>query len=162
MFEYFVNTKCYWFIILILSLENDYQMVPRHKQDYFKDNNMFLGKSKVEPPLVFENSQSVSNSDTQEFSLSSSTIKTTMLIEIVNSWILICKTEVENYDIRYTVKWCKKIKRENEQPSRGVLVERCSGNMQQIYRRTHMLKCDFNKVTNHTSAWVFSCKLAYF
>ena len=80
MFEYFVNTKCYWFIILILSLENDYQMVPRHKQDYFK-----VGKSKVEPPLVFENSQSVSNSDTQEFSLSSNTIKTTMLIEIVNS-----------------------------------------------------------------------------
>ena len=38
-------------------------------------------------------------------------------------------------------------------------------NMQQIYRRTPMLKCDFNIVAlqlywNHTSAWVSSCKLA--
>ena len=37
--------------------------------------------------------------------------------------------------------------------------------MQQIYRRTPMPKCDFNKVAkqlywNHTSAWVFSCKFA--
>ena len=46
-----------------------------------------------------------------------------------------------------------------------VLKKRCSGNMQQIYRRKPMLKCDFNKVAkqlywNHTSAWVFSCKFA--
>ena len=37
--------------------------------------------------------------------------------------------------------------------------------MPQIYRRTPMPKCDFNKVAkqlnwNHTSAWVFSCKFA--
>ena len=37
--------------------------------------------------------------------------------------------------------------------------------MQQIYRITSMPKRDFNKVTlqliwNHTSAWVFSCKIA--
>ena len=37
--------------------------------------------------------------------------------------------------------------------------------MQQIYRRTLMPKCDFNKVPkqlywNRTSAWVFSCKFA--
>ena len=37
--------------------------------------------------------------------------------------------------------------------------------MQQIYRRTPMPKCDFNKVAkqlywNHFSAWVFSCKFA--
>ena len=37
--------------------------------------------------------------------------------------------------------------------------------MQQIYRRTPMAKCDFNKVTlqlywNHTITWVFSCKFA--
>ena len=41
-----------------------------------------------------------------------------------------------------------------------------SGNMQQIYRRTHMPKCDFNKVAkqlywNHTLAWVFSSKFAH-
>ena len=42
---------------------------------------------------------------------------------------------------------------------------RCSENMQQIYRRTTMQKCDFNKVAkqlywNHTSAGLFSCKFA--
>ena len=30
-----------------------------------------------------------------------------------------------------------------KQPSRGVLRKSCSENMQQIYRRTHMPKCDF-------------------
>ena len=76
-----------------------------------------LSSSFIEPSLAFENTQSVSNSDTQEFSLSSSTVTTTILLEIVNSWILICKTEVENYDIRYTVKWCKKIKRKKRAAS---------------------------------------------
>ena len=33
-----------------------------------------------------------------------------------------------------------------KQPPRGVLEQRCSKNMQQIYRRTPMPKCDFNKV----------------
>ena len=33
-----------------------------------------------------------------------------------------------------------------KQPLKGVLEKRCSENMQQIYRRTPMLKCDFNKV----------------
>ena len=52
----------------------------------------------------------------------------------------------------------------SKQPFRGVFIKRCSENMQQVYRRTPMPKCDFNKVAkqpywNHTSAWVF-CKLA--
>ena len=34
-----------------------------------------------------------------------------------------------------------------KQPPRGVPRKRCSENMQQIYRRTPMPKCDFNKVT---------------
>ena len=55
--------------------------------------------------------------------------------------------------------------RNQKQPSRAVLGKRCSENMQQIYRRTPMPKCDFNKVAlqvycNRTSAWVFSCKFA--
>ena len=50
-----------------------------------------------------------------------------------------------------------------KQPSRCVLRNRCSENMEQIYRRKPMPKCDFNKLSlrlywNHTSAWVFSCK----
>ena len=34
-----------------------------------------------------------------------------------------------------------------KQPSRGVLRNSCFENMQQIYRRTPMPKCDFEKVT---------------
>ena len=33
-----------------------------------------------------------------------------------------------------------------KQPLKGVLEKRCSENMQQIYRRTPMPKCNFNKV----------------
>ena len=33
-----------------------------------------------------------------------------------------------------------------KQPSRDVFRKRCSKNMQQIYRRTSMPKCDFNKI----------------
>ena len=48
---------------------------------------------------------------------------------------------------------------------RGVLRKSCSKKMQQIYRRTLMPKCDFNKAAkllywNQTLAWVFSCNLA--
>ena len=48
---------------------------------------------------------------------------------------------------------------------RGVLSKKCCKNMQQIYRRTSMLKCDLNKVAlqlyrNHTLAQLFSCKFA--
>ena len=34
---------------------------------------------------------------------------------------------------------------DQKQPFRGVLRKRCSENMQQIYRRTLMSKCDFTK-----------------
>ena len=52
-----------------------------------------------------------------------------------------------------------------KQPCRNVLRQRCSENMQKIYRRTHMPKCNFNKVAkqfywNNILAWVFSCKFA--
>ena len=55
-----------------------------------------------------------------------------------------------------------------KQPSRGVPRNRCSENMQQIYKSTPMPKCDFNKVAKqlywiYTSAWMFYCKFpAYF
>ena len=52
-----------------------------------------------------------------------------------------------------------------KQPVRGVLRNRCSENIQQIYRRTPLLKCDFTKVAlqlywKHLLARVFSCKFA--
>ena len=37
-------------------------------------------------------------------------------------------------------------KEREKQPLRGVPRKRCSENMQQMYRRTPMRKCDFNKV----------------
>ena len=43
------------------------------------------------------------------------------------------------------VRW--KLKR---QPSRGILIKRCSKNILQIYRRTLIPKCDFNKVAKNT------------
>ena len=48
------------------------------------------------------------------------------------------------------------------QPSIGVLIERCSENIQQIYRGTPMPKCDFSKFVkelywNYTSTLVFCC-----
>ena len=52
-----------------------------------------------------------------------------------------------------------------KQPSANVLIKKCSENMQQIHKRTPMLKCDFKKAAkqlnwNHTLAWVFSFKFA--
>ena len=53
-----------------------------------------------------------------------------------------------------------------KQPSRDVLIKKCREKMQQIYRRTPMPKCDFNKVAkqlhwNGTSAWVFPVNLLH-
>ena len=42
-------------------------------------------------------------------------------------------------------------KKLQKQPVRVVLRKRCSENMQQIYKRTPMLKCDFNKVALDTA-----------
>ena len=54
-----------------------------------------------------------------------------------------------------------------KQPPRGVLRKRCSENIQQIWRRTLMPKCGFNKAAlqlywNRTPAWVFSCKFVVY
>ena len=48
-------------------------------------------------------------------------------------------------DIQRVLEICK-MRNLQKQPPRGVLEKRCSENMQQIYRRTPMPKCDFNKV----------------
>ena len=52
-----------------------------------------------------------------------------------------------------------------KQPSRGVLRKRSLENMRLIHRKTPTPKCDFNEAAlqlywNHTSVWMFSCKLA--
>ena len=44
---------------------------------------------------------------------------------------------------------CNTTRTLQKQSSGGVFEEICSENMQQIYRRTPMLKCDFNNVAKH-------------
>ena len=70
-----------------------------------------------------------------------------------------------NYGGNVKAKFCLKYCKYHEQPTRGVFLKSCSKNMQQIYSRTLMPKCDFNKIVkqlywNHTSAWVLYCKFA--
>ena len=60
---------------------------------------------------------------------------------------------------------CNMRVKQQKHPSRCVFIERRSEDMQQIYGRTPMPKCDFNKVAlklywNRASAWAFSCKFA--
>ena len=50
-----------------------------------------------------------------------------------------------SYDSQFFT-WCYSVLPFQKQPSRGVLRKRCSENMQQIYRRTPMPKCDFNEI----------------
>ena len=62
--------------------------------------------------------------------------------------------QVRFYKITNAPFWLKLLQK---QPSRGALRKLCSENMQQIYRRTPMLKCDFNKTTllkSHFSMFV--------
>ena len=47
-----------------------------------------------------------------------------------------------------------------KQPSKGVFRKRCSENMQQIYRRAPMPKCDFNKVAKHIFRTPFSMNIS--
>ena len=68
-------------------------------------------------------------------------------------------TGIEVWNLfRFQIYYYKAGNKVQKQPSIGFLRKRCSGKMQQIYRRTPRPKCDFNKVAlqlywNHTSAW---------
>ena len=42
-----------------------------------------------------------------------------------------------------------------KQPSRGGLRKNCSENMEQIYRRKLIPKCDFNKIAKHLLLMMF-------
>ena len=77
-----------------------------------------------------------------------------------------------NFLSKHTKLWCMSCRRSNyinfvqKQSSRDVLRKRCSENTRQIYRRTSLLKCHFNKVAlqlywNHTSAEVVSLNLLH-
>ena len=68
-----------------------------------------------------------------------SVIKNSLLVLISSVMLLILFSEIFAWVLSFVVIF-------QEQPSRGVLKKRCSENMQQIYRRTPMPKCNFNKV----------------
>ena len=75
------------------------------------------------------------------------------------------KIKIDMYDLKIIHEWIL-LYNVQKQPLRGVLEKRCSENMQQIYWRTPIPKCDFNKVAkqfywNRTSASVFSCDLVH-
>ena len=75
---------------------------------------------------------------------------------------------LSNFSIMLTRQCCWEIHidiSEAAHQSRGILINTCSENMQQNYRRTPMPKRDFNKVAkqlywDRTSVWVFPCKFA--
>ena len=80
-----------------------------------------------------------------------------------------CIEGLKSYKINQDIDVWRKlgwgIRKIQKQPPRSVPRKKCSENMQQIYKRTPMRKCDFNKAAkqfywNHTLAWVFSCKFA--
>ena len=95
-------------------------------------------------------------------------------ITSVYSWLICCKGLTHGpsfisvyylvpqlWKVLCTTNWVQK------QLTRGVLKKRCVKNMMQIYRKTPILKCNFNKVAlqlywNRTLEWVFSCKFTVY
>ena len=65
-------------------------------------------------------------------------------------WLLRIPYRTSKIKAQYVVFFAKKFNTLKllfqKQPSRGILKNRCSENIQQIYRRTPMPKCYFNKV----------------
>ena len=73
-----------------------------------------------------------------------------------------CIEGLKSYKINQDIDVWRKlgwgIRKIQKQPPRSVPRKKCSENMQQIYKRTPMRKCDFSKVAmqlywNHTSTW---------
>ena len=69
-------------------------------------------------------------------------------------------------DSQKIMDWFCSVGIQQKQSSRGVFRKRCFENLKQVYKRTPMPKCDFNKVWSKTSlkshfgTWVFCCKFA--
>ena len=63
-------------------------------------------------------------------------------------WVLcpMQKVYFPQQNVNFIKRLMKPQKHLQRQPSWGVLLKSCSENMQQLYRRTSMRKCDFNKV----------------
>ena len=77
----------------------------------------------------------------------------------------LCKTNFNEIPLCYCFENFSYYRKYQKQPSAGVPLKRFSGNIHELYRRTTILKCDFNKAAkqrnyNHTLAWVFSCNFA--
>ena len=86
---------------------------------------------------------------------------------IMNSCYYKCRYELKKKNILFNRNFhaFSMMKNLQKHPLRDAFRRRYSENMQQIYRRTPMLICDFNIMAlqlywNGTSAWVFSRKCA--
>ena len=122
--------------------------------------------------LLWYNFLSLSEKQIDSFSLFKSKVKSKLLAFDINIW----PSQIDIFTLKYRVgkstiniirsTYRRHYKtRPQKQPSRGILRKSYSETTQQIYRRTPMPKCDFNKFAKqfywiHTSAWVFSCKFA--
>ena len=74
-----------------------------------------------------------------------------VITELTNRINILYGKALGLFCLDFWTSFCKLLQmNEQKQPSRGVLRKSCSENMQQIYRRTPMPKCDFNKVALHT------------
>ena len=70
--------------------------------------------------------------------------------------------KVQLKGFRATMRWQLSFNHK-KQPSRSVLTKKCFENVQQIYMRTRMPKCDFKAVQSNfikITLWHFSCKFA--
>ena len=80
-----------------------------------------------------------------------------LISSVYNIWVLFPARDKRLFHIDF--------KELRNSPLELFLWNGCSENMQQIYRRTPVPKCDFSQVAKHlywnrTSGWVLSCKFA--
>ena len=73
-------------------------------------------------------------------------IQTSLQMRGQKKWPEQKKIKFSSENIKYDTRNYAISINDQKQPSRGVLKKRCCENMQQIYRRTPMPNCDFNKV----------------
>ena len=73
-------------------------------------------------------------------------VNTAFFLEVIQRSSLVIKKLNKQSKTDMLIKLTKNLVTIRKQPPVGVLRNRCSENMQQVYKRTPMQKCDFNKV----------------
>ena len=81
----------------------------------------------------------VNNDNNNVNNINNKTLERILIISVINCLTLVVSMLTERFFLL------------QKQPFIGVLIKRCSENLQQIYRRTPMPKCDFNKVAKQSN-----------